>query len=339
MRRIVRSLPLLVALVAITFPLFSAPAFGADPVNGAAVYTKVCSGCHGTPGGGGNFPPVLKGANSAKNINFYLNTEPAMEEIVISASDVDDIAAYLGTFVAPVTTINPQAGYWWNPAEGGRGFTIEQNATSGNVFFATYLYTAGGSSLWYAAGPAAMNGAVFTGPLLAYANGQTLTGAYQPAAQVSTPGNVTITFSDASHASLTWPGGTIPIQRYEFVTGGLNLPPTGIQPQTGYWWNPAEGGRGYTIEVQGGTAFIAAYMYDPQGNPIWYAAGPATLTGGNTYVGSWTTYMGGETLTGSYQSPTGTVPAGNLTIQFTSATAATLTLPDGRQIPIQRYSF
>ena len=134
-------------------------------------------------------------------------------------------------------------------------------STSGNVFVATYLYSAGGSPLWYAAGPAPMSGTNFSAPMLAYANGQTLGGTYQAAALASSPGGISIAFTDASHATLTWPGGTIPIQRYEFVTGGLNLPPTGTQPQSGYWWNPVRAASGLRkVEVQNGTAFIAAYM-------------------------------------------------------------------------------
>jgi alpha-tubulin suppressor-like RCC1 family protein len=244
-----------------------------------------------------------------------------------------------GTTVTCLPSATLQAGYWWNPAEGGRGYTIEQNTTTGNVFFATYLYTAGGSPVWYAAGPAAMSGSTFSAPLEAFSGGQTLTGNYQTPTQGASPGNVSITFTDATDATLTWPGGTIPITRYPIVPGGLTATPPATQPQAGYWWNPAEGGRGYTIEAQSNTVFVAAYMYDNSGNAVWYAAGPAALTGGNAYVGNWTTYTGGQTLTGSYHAPTGTANAGSLTIQFTSPTNGTLTLPDGRQIPIERYTF
>jgi DNA-binding beta-propeller fold protein YncE len=241
---------------------------------------------------------------------------------------------------ADASQITPQAGYWWNPAQGGTGFTIELGA-SGNLFFAGYLYSANGNALWYAAGPAQMNGSTFSAPLAAYAGGQTLNGSYQAAATTASPGNVSITFTDPSTGTLTWPGGTIAIQRYDFNNGGIYNPVPATQPQSGYWWNPAEGGRGYTIEVQNGTAFIAAYMYDAGGNPVWYASGPATLTGtgSNTYQGTLSAYSGGKTLTGNYQSPSGTSSVGNITIQFTSFNTATLTLPNGRQIPIQRYAF
>jgi len=331
-RRVILCLSLLLASA-----FCSAPAVSADVNHGASIFSGVCSACH-SANPLNNVYYVMNGANNPALIEeFIADTYPMQPLSYLSTSDVDDVAAYLGSLVAS-NTIGPQAGYWWNPAEGGRGFTIEQNPASGNVFFATYLYAANGNALWYAAGPAPMTGATFNAPLLAYSGGQTLTGAYQPATQSASPGNVSISFSDTTHGSLTWPGGTIPIERYEFTPDGLTSPPTAAQPQTGYWWNPAEGGRGYTIEVQSNIAFVAAYMYDNAGNPVWYASGPATLVG-NAYQGSWTLYAGGQTLTGLYQSPAGTTTAGSLTVQFASATSGTLTLPDGRQIPIQRYSF
>jgi hypothetical protein len=183
-----------------------------------------------------------------------------------------------------------------------------------------------------------MIGPTFSTQLTAYANGQTLTGAWMPAMQIASPGNISITFSDATHGTLTWPGGTIPIEKYAFVPNGLSLPHAAAEPEPGWWWNPKEGGRGYSVEVQGGNAYIASYMYDTSGNSVWYAAGPAPLTA-NAYLGNWTAYTGGQTLLGSYQPPTGTSNAGSLTIQFTSRTTGTLTLPDGRQIPIERFSF
>jgi hypothetical protein len=329
-------------VLAIAFALSAlslSPAYAANATNGASLYAANCAGCHGgNPAGNGDF--ILVGAHGGvPAIQDAIASQAEMAQLsALPISNLDDIAAYLATFVTQPAVV-PQAGYWWNPAEGGRGFTIEQNTTSGNIFFATYLYTASGSPIWYAAGPANVSGSAFAQTLEAFSGGQTLTGAYQAATQSTGPGSVSITFSDTSHGMLTWPEGTIPIQRYEFTPGGLSATPPATQPQAGYWWNTAEGGRGYTIEVQNNIAFIAAYMYDANGNAVWYASGPAALTGNNTYQGTWTTYTGGQTLTGTYQAPNGSAAAGSLTIQFTSPTAALLTLPDGRQIPIIRYVF
>ena len=324
-------------LLAMTLALCGMPARAADVNHGNAIYAGVCAACHG-PNPLNNNYYVMNGANNAATIQYYINYAYPMQPLSnLSAADVADVAAYLGSLTssAPVA---PQSGYWWNQFEGGRGFTIEQNSASGNVYFSAYLYAGNGNPVWYAAGPAPMAGSTFSAPLTAYATGQTLTGAFKPATQGASPGNVSITFGDSSHGSLTWPGGTIPIQRYEFTPGGLFSPPTESQPQTGYWWNPAEGGRGYAIEVQYNIAYVAAFMYDPSGNPVWYASGPATLSG-SVYMGTWASYSGGQTLAGDYQAPAASAAAGNLTVQFASATSGTLTLPDGRQIPTQRYGF
>jgi hypothetical protein len=111
-------------------------------------------------------------------------------------------------------------------------------------------------------------------------------------------------------------------------------------PQAGFWYNPAEGGRGYVIEIHGSTLFIGGFMYDANGNAIWYASGPAAMVSGTTYTNVWQQYGGGQTLTGVYK-PSAVVNAnaGALTIQFTSATDGTLTLPTGIQIPITRFPF
>jgi hypothetical protein len=241
------------------------------------------------------------------------------------------------TCASAPAAVAPQTGYWYNPAESGRGYFIEYNGTK--IFMATFLYDPSGRSTWYGAGPTALTGTSFSTPMTAYSGGQTLTGSYVGPTQGASPGTLSIEFSDAADGTMTWPGGTIPISRFSFAANGLSSPPTATQPQTGWWFNPAESGRGYSIEIQNNTAFIAAYMYDTSGNPVWYDSGPATLTANNTYQGNWTANTGGQTLLGSYHPPTGTTNAGNLTIQFSSPTAGMLTLPNGNQIPIQRFGF
>jgi len=45
------------------------------------------------------------------------------------------------------------------------------------------------------------------------------------------------------------------------------------------------------------------------------------------------------TLDGTYKRPNEFWTRGNFTVQFTSDDTATLTMPDGHQIPITRYTF
>jgi hypothetical protein len=43
-------------------------------------------------------------------------------------------------------------------------------------------------------------------------------------------------------------------------------------PQTGWWWNTAEPGRGYSIEVSGNNLVFASYLYDTTGRATWLLA-------------------------------------------------------------------
>ena len=117
---------------------------------------------------------------------------------------------------------------------------------------------------------------MFQANLLAFANGQTMTGAYQAPTPQASPGRITLTFSDAQDGVLSWPGGNIGIKRFEMVPRGLGLAPAAGQPESGWWWNEAESGRGYFVEWQGANAFLATYLYTAAGAPIWYASQAAT---------------------------------------------------------------
>ena len=83
-------------------------------------------------------------------------------------------------------------------------------------------------------------------------------------------GRITLAFAGDRLGTLTWPGGTVPIQRFNIVPNGLDLPPVAGQPENGWWWNEQEAGRGFFMEWQGGNLDIAGYMYDDAGNSVWY---------------------------------------------------------------------
>ncbi|MBI1891344.1 MAG: c-type cytochrome [Burkholderiales bacterium] len=236
-------------------------------------------------------------------------------------------------------SFTPQTGWWWNPSEGGRGYTIEQQGSK--IFMAGYMYDASGRASWYAAGPAEISASVFTAPLTTYLGGQTLTGAFKATTGTANNGNISITFTNPTTGIITWPNGTTTaIQRYDIVTNGSTATIPNGTPQAGWWWNNSEGGRGFSIEIQNNTMFLAGYMYDNSGNPIWYASGPTAMTNSTTYQGTWQEYGNGQVLQGSFKAASVVNSnVGNITVTFTNATTGTLTLPDGRQIPLIRYTF
>jgi len=232
---------------------------------------------------------------------------------------------------------SPASGYWWNTAEPGRGFVIEIQGTT--MFMAGFLYAANGEATWVASSGQMTTPTQYSGPLITYGGGQTLTGSFKAATQsASSPGNISIAFTSDTAGSVTWPEGTISIQRFDIVPGGSGATQPVTNPQTGWWWNPNEGGRGFAVEVQNGTMYLAGYMYDSAGNPLWYLASGAMGTA--AFQGQWTQYANGQTLTGAFH--TATLANGNVgavTLQFADNANATLTLPDGRQIPFTRYRF
>jgi streptogramin lyase len=256
--------------------------------------------------------------------------------------------------VTAASGITPQTGFWWNPAEGGRGFVIEVQGNQ--MYMAGFLYSASGEATWVASFGPMTSSSQYSGSLANFSGGQTLTGSFKPATQTAnSPGTIAITFSDNTHGTLTWPGGTIPIQRFDFGPGGASGPAVANIP-TGWWWNPNEGGRGYAIEVQGNVMYFASYMYDANGNPTWYLAtgelrdqSGAVYAGDGSdiasfYFGSWIQYANGQTLTGSYRAPV-VVSGVSFSNTLETGTAESfgpnlrLTLPNNRQIPLVRFDF
>jgi len=232
----------------------------------------------------------------------------------------------------------PQTGWWWNAAEGGRGYSIE---VSGNhLFFASYLYDVSGRATWLvASGNTQLDGSLFTGNLEAYASGQTLGGAYRAPASPTRPGEITLAFSDATSGTMIWPGGAVAIERFNIVPNGLNLAKRQGEPEGGWWWNPSESGRGFFLEWQGGQLFMAGYMYDDNGNPVWYL-GANNTTNVQSFSGVWAQYGNGQTLTGTYR-PASQVNANvaPVTITFQGAENGIMTLPGGRTTAIRRFRF
>lgn len=115
-------------------------------------------------------------------------------------------------------------------------------------------------------------------------------------------------------------------------------------PESGFWWNPAQGGRGFALEIQDNFLFLTAYVYGNDGVPIWYTAqGTLTVTSQQdrkaSYVGVLDRFINGQCITCNYRAPTALLGnGGNFRIDFTSETRATITWAGGT-LPIQRFDF
>mgnify|MGYP002382153217 CR=1 FL=1 len=240
-------------------------------------------------------------------------------------------------------TADPINGWWWNPAEGGRGFAIERQGNQ--LFAAAFLYEDDGSATWYVATLSQQglqsNSSTYSGAITRYSGGQSLLGSYRAPTSTTQVGTAAITFSGNSNASLNvqftdgTPAVTIALQRYPISSPGFAASSASFQ--NGWWWNESQGGRGFFIEVQGSTAFVGAFMYDESGQPTWYVSTANVSSSASS--GTLQRYSGGQSLTGAYRSPSDNGTAGALNFSFSSATSGTMTLPDGSSVALKRYAF
>jgi CubicO group peptidase (beta-lactamase class C family) len=255
----------------------------------------------------------------------------AILDTVLSAANFDH-----------VPTITPQSGWWWAPSAPGMGLGIETSGS--NAAVGAYLYDTDGSAVWYIA-MGALSGSSFSGSMVEYAGGQTLGGSYRANSVNRIAGTMSIAFTSATTGTLTWPGGSVAIERFNITSGGVSAGSASGDPQKGWWWGASESGRGYFIETQGAnrTLFMAAYMYDTDGSAVWYSASGDLQTSvsgtGRTFTGTLSEYANGQTLGGAYQAPTVMATRGTISIEFTTTTTATLTLPSGAQVALTRFTF
>lgn len=107
----------------------------------------------------------------------------------------------------------PEAGWWWNPDESGRGFALEiQNDF---LFLAAFMYDAAGHAQWYTTAGRMTSATQYLGTWQAFADGQVFGGAYRaPTLVEPNAGNVRIDFTSRRAGTLTLPDGrTVPFVR------------------------------------------------------------------------------------------------------------------------------
>lgn len=232
-----------------------------------------------------------------------------------------------------------QSGWWYVADQGGRGYSIEFR--SGRLYFAGYLYDTDGSAVWYVSSGAMASATTYAGPLQKFTGGQTLTGAYTAPTMTGAVGMVGLAFTSDTTAVLDLNGQSFNLVRYEFTPGGVAAGPAAGMPETGWYWNPAEGGRGYFIEAQGDQVFFGAFMYRGDGAPIWYYFGaPAAVNaaGAATVVSPLSLCAGGQTLADPTPVPTCATLDQTVGLAFSNPFTATFVLPDGRPVSLVRYT-
>lgn len=118
-----------------------------------------------------------------------------------------------------------------------------------------------------------------------------------------------------------------------------------ITPESGWWWNPAEGGRGFSIEIQDNYLFMAVYTYDAVETdgvrrPIWYSS-VGQLTDDDVYEGTLLLLEDGQCLGCEHdgQPPINDSESLSIRIEFSTRTTAEATIDGDVVIPLERFQF
>lgn len=251
------------------------------------------------------------------------------------------VATVLGASAAfaQAPAFQPQTGYWEVPNEpNGRSVVLETKA-NGEIYAAVMVYNEAGQPTWFVVNTNTDTANPLSGNMQRFVAGQNeLDGSYSVNYFDGFKGLVTFNFDSPTTGTMTWPTGSVRIARTNFVPNGVGSGPQAGAPRGGWWWNASESGRGYFIEVQNDQMTFAAALYDALDQPVWFISRGAMLSP-TVYSGEFLITYGGMTLDGAYKRPNEFWTRGNFTVQFTSDDTAVLTMPDGHQVPITRYTF
>jgi hypothetical protein len=305
-----------------------------DALVGQRIFGSTCLSCHGTNPTADNF---RRAALTPTGISDAINTVSSMRFLRnnLTANDIAGLQRFFEAVNLRQVAVRPQPGAYWNPFESGRGFVIE---TSGNVLaISAYYYAPTGRATWSLAAGALVQSRM-QAPLVTQRGGQTLSGPYVAPQPATNLGTVEAIATSERSMVLNWPGGWVLLERASLRPDGVLLPPRNGAPEVGFWWAPEEDGRGYVIDIQDDQVFMAGYMYDAAGEPLWYIAVAALNARLDNLSTRWLEFAGGQTLTGPYQ-PNRLVNGnvGPLVIEFDTPRSATLVLPDGRRQRIVRF--
>jgi len=187
--------------------------FAQSASHGEQLYNSICRACHGFPPAGG---PEFT-ANNPGLIITALSIVGVMRPFAsqITAADAADISAYIASLQGGGGGMmgggggsmppQPQFDYtdlWFDGLESGWGLNLVQHP-SGTLFAVIYAYDTPNRPAWFVMpGGSWTSSTVFTGSLYRV-SGAPANGAFK-AGSVSQVGTATLSFSDASHGTITY---------------------------------------------------------------------------------------------------------------------------------------
>jgi hypothetical protein len=121
----------------------------------------------------------------------------------------------LADSASAATVGGPTMGLWWNPSESGRGYEIDLQGDT--MIVTTYVYEDSGDPIWYlSSGTYDHATGVFTSAYDIFANGQCFGCPYAAPDHTGNAGPITITFQTNQTATLTYPGGSTNIVKFQY---------------------------------------------------------------------------------------------------------------------------
>lgn len=110
-------------------------------------------------------------------------------------------------------------------------------------------------------------------------------------------------------------------------------------PATGLWARPGDGGRGFNIDIQGETMIVTTFIYEQDGDPIWYLSSGTYNHRTARFQSTYDSYSGGQCFgCPAYTPDVHSGAAGTMTIQFHDNQHATLSTPAG-SIEIEKFNY
>ncbi|CAN5265177.1 hypothetical protein BH11PSE11_BH11PSE11_38780 [soil metagenome] len=226
------------------------------------------------------------------------------------------------TFTVDTSTA-PLTGLWWNQNESGWGISLTQQGPI--VFVAWYTYDQSGNPKWYVMSSCTLSGNACTGSIYAVTGGTAPALPWNGSSRiVGTVGTGTFTFTDNNTGTFNYSingiSGQKVVTRQMFASGAV-APATNY---SGLWWNANESGWGVALTQQYGVIFATLYVYDANGNPVWYVASNcAVVSSGCT--GDLYQVNGGSAPTTTWAGENRLVTkVGTISLAFTSGSNGTM---------------
>ena len=207
------------------------------------------------------------------------------------------------------------SGWWWNPAESGRGFFFE--CRDGLTRLVCCAYDEQGEPVWHA-----------TDRVPIEAHGDT-TASLRPfhllgGERASGARTISIRFDGERKTSLDLGAGEIPLQPQYAENPGFSGP--GNNRLTGVWIEDADEPAYAAVVESIDDRLVAALLSKDH----WILSS-AFRSEGRCYRGEWLRFGGGQSLSGPYRAPSSTRKVGDARLAWPDTGSLVIRLPNGRQ--------